>query len=141
MSNIEMYIDSIRVSLMTYEKALMLKEKEGKRALAIYISTDVADVISMLLRKIPPPEHFTHDFICSIITRLGATLKCVIVDILSQETFYAKAILEHGNENIEIDCRPGDALAIALRAGVPIYVAEEILSKAGGAIDTGPSNT
>ncbi len=141
MSKIEMYIDSLRVSLMNYQRTLILKEKEGKRVLAMFISAEGADAISMELKKIPPPAHLTHDFICSIITRLGATLKYVIIDRLSQETFYAKAVMERESEPIEIDSRPSDAIAIALRAGVPIYVTEEILSKGGVTIDTANGNT
>ena len=141
MSKIEMYIDSLRVSLMNYQRTLILKEKGGKRVLAMFVSADGGDTISMELQKIQTSTRLTPDFICAIITSLGATLKYIVVDKLVQETFYAKAGLEHGSENIEIDCRPSDAFAIALRAGAPIYVTEELLSKAGVTIDNGDGNT
>jgi bifunctional DNase/RNase len=141
MNKIEMYRDSLQVSLMNYQRTVILKEKDGKRVLVIFISADGAKAIKMLLQNNPVAPNLANDFIYDIINKLGATLKYVVVDKLVQETFYAKTVIDHGSENIEIDCRPSDAFAIALRAGVPIYVTEEILSKVGVTLDSESADT
>jgi len=135
MGNIEMIIDSTRVALINYQRAVMLKEKDGERYLPMWVGGYEADAIATGLLKASASGPLTHDFICSIISKLGATLKYVLVHKLIQETFYAKAFLEREGKAIEIDCRPSDAFAVAVRAGAPIFVTEEILKEAGITVD------
>jgi len=135
MSKIEMIIDSVRVSLMNYQRAIILKEKGGERYLPMWVDGAQADAITTGLQKACSSRPLTHDFICSIISKLGAALKYVVVDELLQETYHAKAFLEKEGKAIEIDCRPSDAFATAIRVGAPIFVTEKILQEVGVSTD------
>ena len=135
MSEVEMVIDSINVALMDYRRAVILKEKGGERYLPMWVAADQADTILTRPSKVTPLEPLTHDFICSLIRKLGAVLKYVVVDELTRETFHAKAFLEREGNVIEVDCRPSDAFATAIRGNAPIFVTEEILVKSGVALD------
>jgi len=131
MAKIEMVIDSVRLALINYQRAVILKENCSERYLPMWVGPAEAHAIATGLLKACAPEPLTHDFICSIINHLGAVLKCVVIDELIEETFNAKAFLEREGKIIEIDCRPSDALAVAIRAEVPIFVTEEILKEIG----------
>jgi len=135
MSKVEMVIDSINVALIDYQRAVILKEKGGERYLPMWVAADQADAILTEPAKVTPLEPLTHDFICSLISKLGAVLKYVVVDELTEETFHAKAFLEREGNVIEIDCRPSDAIATALRAKMPIFVTEKILGEAAISIE------
>lgn len=132
---IEMTIDSIRVSLMNYQRVVILKEKKAGRYLPIWIGAAEADAIAVKLQGVSVPRPLTHDLLSSVIDSLGATLDSVIVSDLKSDTFYAKIILSVDGEQIEIDSRPSDALALAVRANAPIYVEEAVLDKAGILLD------
>ena len=135
MAKIEMVIDSVRVALINYQRVVILKEKDGERYLPMWIDGVQGDAIATGLQEVYSPKPLTHDFICSIISNLGAVLKYVVVDELTEETFHAKALLEREGKIIEIDCRPSDAFATAVRADAPIFVTEEILMKSGVTVD------
>jgi bifunctional DNase/RNase len=130
MANIEMVIDGIRVSLMNNQRVVILKEKEGARYLPIWIGPAEADAIAVKIEGVPLTRPLTHDFTCAAISTLGGSLQSVIIDKLEGDTFYAKVILQANKEQKEIDCRPSDALAMAVRGAVPIFVDEEVLKKA-----------
>jgi bifunctional DNase/RNase len=133
MPKVEMNIDSLRVSLMTYQRCVILKEKSGNRVLPMWISSHGGDTIQSYLQDVQTSSYPTPDFVFDVIT--GADLKWVIVDRCEKENYYAKAILEHEKEVLEIDCQPSDAFALALKAKASIYVSEEILSQASVIID------
>lgn len=133
MANIEMVIDSIRVSLKEKNdpnRVVLLKEKEGARYLPVWIGPAEADAIAVKIQEIPLPAVFTHDFACAIIRALGGSLKSAVINELVDDAFHAKVVLQTEKEQREIDCRPSDALAMAVRAGVPIFVDEDVLEKA-----------
>lgn len=132
---IEMMIDSIRVSLMNYQRVVILKEKMAKRYLPIWIGPAEADAIAVKLQGVNVPRPLTHDLLCQVIDSLGASIKSIIVSDLKSDTFYAKIILNVNGSQIEIDSRPSDALALAVRAEVPIYADEAVLDKAGIILD------
>lgn len=132
---IEMTIDSIRVSLMNYQWVVILKEKEAERYLPIWIGPAEADAIARKLQGVSVPRPLTHDLLQSVIDSLGATVNSIIVCDLKNDTFYAKIILNVDGRVIEIDSRPSDALALAVRAGVPIYAEEAVLNQAGVFLD------
>ncbi|OIP27216.1 MAG: hypothetical protein AUK00_02590 [Dehalococcoidia bacterium CG2_30_46_9] len=127
----EMSIDSIRVSLMNYQRVVILKEKGANRYLPIWIGPNEADAIAVKLQNIPLPRPLTHDLLQSVITNLGASLNYIVVNELQNDTFYAKLFLTVDSTQIEVDSRPSDAIALAVRVGVPIYVEEMVLEKAG----------
>jgi len=132
---IEMTIDSIRVSLMNYQRVVILKEKEAERYLPIWIGPAEADAIAVILQEVKLPRPLTHDLLRSVIDTLGATVNSIIVTDLKSDTFYAKIILDVDGGQMEVDSRPSDALALAVRTEVPVYVEEEVLDKAGIVLD------
>ena len=135
----EMVIDSIRVSLMNYQRVVILKQRATDRYLPIWIGSPEADAIAVKLQDVSVPRPLTHDLVGSVISTLGATVNRVVVTDLSNDTFYAKIILEFGkngsSENKEVDSRPSDAIALAVRTNVPIFVEEPVLEKAGVQLD------
>ena len=128
---IEMKIDSIRVSLMNYQRVVILKEKAANRYLPIWIGPSEADAIAVKLQNIELARPLTHDLLQSVIGTLGASVNFVVVNELENDTFFAKLSLSVDGEQVEVDSRPSDALALAVRAGVPIYAEEAVLDKAG----------
>lgn len=111
--------------------ALILYEVEGKRKLPIIIGGFEAQAIALKLENIKPPRPFTHDLFKTIADTFNLSVKEVFIDELHNETFYAKVICEMHGETHEIDARPSDAIAIAVRFGAPIFVSEEIMNEAG----------
>ncbi len=132
---IEMTIDSIRVSLMNYQRVVILKERMAERYLPIWIGPAEADAIAVKLQDVNVPRPLTHDLLSSVIDNLGATVNSIIVNDLKNDTFYAKIILNVDGGVIEVDSRPSDALALAVRVEAPIYVDETVLDKAGILLD------
>lgn len=132
---IEVAIDSIRVSLMNYQRVVILKEKMAERYLPIWIGPAEADAIAVKLQGVNVPRPLTHDLLSSVIDSLGAKINSIIVTDLKNDTFYAKIILNVDGGQIEIDSRPSDALALAVRVGAPIYVDDTVLDKAGILLD------
>jgi hypothetical protein len=128
---VEMSIDSIRVSLMNYQRVVILKEKEWNRYLPIWIGPNEADAIAVKLQNIELARPLTHDLLQSVITTLGASLNYIVVSGLENDTFYAKLSLNIDGKELEIDSRPSDAIALAVRAGAPVYAEEAVLEKAG----------
>ncbi|MEE8420405.1 MAG: bifunctional nuclease family protein, partial [Dehalococcoidales bacterium] len=132
---IEMNIDSIRVSLMNYQRVVILKEKDARRYLPIWIGPSEADAIAVKLQGVNVPRPLTHDLLSSVIDSLGANIDSIIVNDLKSDTFYAKIVLNVDGGQVEIDSRPSDALALAVRADVAIYADEAVLDKAGILLD------
>ena len=132
---IEMVIDSIRVSLMNYQRVVILKEKMADRYLPIWIGPAEADAIAVKLQGVTVPRPLTHDLLHSVIDTLGATIDSVIVCDLKNDTFYAKLVLAVDGGQMEVDSRPSDALALAVRAEAPVYAEEAVLDKAGILLD------
>ena len=132
---VEMTIESIRVSLMNYQRVVILKEKESDRYLPIWIGPAEADAIAVRLQEVAVARPLTHDLLRSIIDSLGASVECVIVSDLSNDTFFARIMLQADGRNLEIDSRPSDAIALAVRAQVPIFAEEAVLEKAGVTLD------
>jgi len=107
--------------------AILLKEVNGIRRLPIIIGAFEAQAIALEIEGIKPPRPLTHDLLKQIIDSLGANVIEVYIDELKENTFYAKIILEVSALTNEIDSRPSDAIALAVRAQVPIYVAENVM--------------
>lgn len=129
---IEVTIDSVRVSLTTQQRIVVLKDNTSDRYLAIFIGPFEADAITYELQEIAQRRPLTHDLMKSLIEELGATLAYVLVNDIREDIYYARLVLDTaGDKRIEIDCRPSDAIAIAVRAKVPLYVAEPVLDRAG----------
>lgn len=115
---LEMVIDSIRVSLMNYQRVVILKERQSDRYLPIWIGSPEADAIAVKLQDVSVPRPLTHDLLGSVISELGANVDHVIVSDLASDTFYAKLVLQMTDgQQRQVDCRPSDAIAIAVRGG------------------------
>ena len=132
---LEMTIDSIRVSPMNYQRVVILKEKDADRYLPIWIGPAEADAIAVKLQDLSVPRPLTHDLLRSVIDSLGGSVQHILVNDLQNDTFYAKITIQTNGSSKEIDCRPSDAVALAVRVQVPIYVDESVLEKAGILLD------
>ena len=132
---IEMTIDSIRVSLLNHQRVVILKEKASERYLPIWIGPAEADAIAVKLQDVQVPRPLTHDLLGSIIKSLGAIVTSIVVNDLANDTFYAKIFLDVEGKHVEVDSRPSDAIALAVRVKVPIYAEETVLEKAGVFLD------
>ena len=132
---LDMTIDSIRVSLMNYQRVVILKEKDSDRYLPIWIGPAEADAIAVRLQDISVPRPLTHDLLRSVIDQLGANISHIHISDLQNDTFYAKIIIKANGKDVEIDSRPSDAIALAVRAQVPIYAEELVMEKAGIQLD------
>lgn len=132
---IEMTIDSIRVSLMNYQRVVILKEKSADRYLPIWIGPAEADAIAVKLQGVNVPRPLTHDLLRSVIDTLGASINSIVVTDLKNDTFYAKIYLNIDDNEMDVDSRPSDALALAVRVEAPIFVEESVMNKAGILLD------
>jgi len=132
---VEMTIDSIRVSLMNYQRVVILREKGTNRYLPIWIGPAEADAIAVKLQNVELSRPLTHDLLQSVITTLGASLEYILVSGLKDDTFYASLALSVDDVKLDIDSRPSDALALAVRVEAPIYAEESVLEKAGIILD------
>lgn len=133
---IEVFVESIRVNMANYKRVVMLKEKDDGRYLPIWIGHFEADAIAIPLQNVPVSRPLTHDLLRSVISALGASVVSVVINDLADETFYAKLVLDAAGRHLEIDSRPSDAIALAVRTGVPIYVADAVLDQAGMRLDS-----
>ena len=134
MAGIEMMIDSIRVASKSSNRNLILKEKSADRYLPIWIGNAEADAIGIKLQGIQCTRPLTHDFLCAVIEALGATVKSAVIDKLQGDTFYAKVTLITDRGEIDVDCRPSDAIAVAVRAEAPVFADKDVLDRTGIAI-------
>lgn len=129
---VELALNKIKIDESRNEQVIVLKEKEGSRLLPVVIGIAEVNAIKLKLSGIKPPRPLTHDLMISIIESLGGKLQKILIDRLQNNTFYAKLYLSvNGGKEILIDARPSDSVALALRAGVPIFVEEEVLKEAG----------
>lgn len=125
-----MELFEIRIDETKNEQLIVLKEKGGTRLLHIAIGVWEAQAIQLKVHKITVPRPMTHDLLNSVIISLGGRLQRIFINNLKDSTFHAKLLVETENGIIEIDSRPSDAIALAVRAGSSIYVAEnEVLDK------------
>jgi hypothetical protein len=127
---IEVVIDSIRVSLMSQHRVVVLKDISRERFLPIWIGPCEADAITVKLQDMPAPRPLTHDLLKSAIRELGGHIVHILISELRNEVYYARIVVEVAGDQIEIDSRPSDAIALAVRANCPIFVAESVMDKA-----------
>jgi bifunctional DNase/RNase len=131
---IEAIVDSIRVNLVTQNRVLFLRELAGDRHLPIWIGEFEAQAIVLEMQGMSPQRPLPYDLMMSLISDLDARVVRVVVNDLSQDIYYARIVIDRGGETFEIDSRPSDAIAIAVRAHCPIFVDESVLDRAGVSI-------
>lgn len=127
---VEVTIDSIRVSLMSQHRVVILKDVDSDRYLPIWIGPFEADAITIVLQEQEVPRPLTHDLLKNVISQLGGSVEQIVISELKNEVFYARIIVEANGRTLEIDSRPSDAIALAVRARVPIYIEEAVMDKA-----------
>jgi bifunctional DNase/RNase len=132
----EVIIESIRINLMNYQRVVILKEKIGDRYLPIWVGSAEADAIALKIQGFSVPRPLTHDLLYSLIVTLGAGVDYIIISEIRDETFYGKIALNIRGKQTEVDCRPSDALALAVRADSPIFAEEAVLDIAGILLDS-----
>ena len=128
---IEMVVESVRVNLINPNRVVVLKERERDRYLAIVIGGPEADSIAIKLQDRSAPRPLTHDLLKNIIEGLGAGVSRILINDLIDQVYYARIVLDIEGRESEIDSRPSDAIALAVRVGASIFVAEEVLDAAG----------
>jgi len=128
---IKVTIDSVRASLLSQHRVVVLKEEGMERYLAIWIGPYEADAITIKLQGVEIARPLTHDLLKQSIQQLGATVSHVLVNDLQDDTFYARVVMDRNGERIELDSRPSDAIALAVRVQAPIFVSESVMERAG----------
>jgi len=130
---VEVVLNKIKVDENRNEQIIILKEKSGPRYLPVVIGIPEVNAIKLKLSGVEPPRPLTHDLLLRIVEGFGGSLKRVIIDRLENSTFYARLIITKNasGEELEIDARPSDSIALALRAGAPISVNSRVLDEAG----------
>lgn len=128
---IELNVYSMLYSLLSRHRVVLLKESEGERYLPIWIGMFESEAIAMRLQGTAVPRPLTHDLLANVVTEMGGVIQYVVINDLNDSTFYARLAIEHGGELQLVDSRPSDAIALAVRTSVPIYVEESVMDKAG----------
>jgi len=128
---IESVVESVRVSLVTNQRVVILKELEGERYLPIWIGHFEAEAIAMELQGVEAARPLPYDIMKKMIGDLGGRVRRVLISGLREDVFYATIVLEAAGRQIEVDSRSSDAIALAVRTKVPIFVDESVMDKAG----------
>ena len=126
---ISVSIDSIRVSLVSQHRIVVLKD-DDERFLPIWIGPFEAEAINIALQKTQPGRPLTHDLLKATIAAVGGKVDRIIVADLREDTFYARIVMDLNKRQVELDARPSDAIALAVRLEVPIYVSDQVMNKA-----------
>lgn len=131
MAQIEMVVDTIRISLKDNSKrVVILKEKSSIRYLPIWVGSSEADAIAIKIHDVSVPVPLIHDVLCNIVNVTGLMIKSAIISKVVDGVFYAKLVVA-GDNIYEVDCKPSDSIAIAIRVGAPIFVEDHVLNNAG----------
>jgi bifunctional DNase/RNase len=127
---VEVAIDSVRISLMSQHRIVVLKDLETSRFLPIWIGPFEADAITIELQGVEVARPLTHDLLRSIVDKMGGEVEQVAITDLKNDTFYAEITLSLDGNRLHIDSRPSDAIALAVRTHVPVFVADEVMEQA-----------
>ena len=136
---LRMTLDDVRMDPETQSPLVVLTAAGKKRSLMVLVGHAEALAIAQRLRKLPPPPRpMTHDLLAGVLLRLDGTLDYVAITRLVEGTFYGELVVRQGKKVLHIDCRPSDAMALAVRVGVPIYCAPKVLEEAGVDAEAAP---
>jgi bifunctional DNase/RNase len=127
---VEVTIDSIRVSLMSQHRVVILKDVDSERYLPIWIGPCEADAITLELQDVEVSRPLTHDLLKSVISEMGAEVAYIVVNDLHNDIFFAQIVVNVNGTQLTIDSRPSDAIALAVRVRVPIYVEDSVMARA-----------
>lgn len=125
-----MELRRIIISEVEDHQVIILREVEGERSFPIVIGIFEATSIDRRVKGLPTPRPLTHDLVVAAVEQLGGEIQDIVISDLKEHTYYAKLRVRQEGELVEIDCRPSDAIALAVTAKVPIYVNEDVLGEA-----------
>ncbi|MGI6621040.1 MAG: bifunctional nuclease family protein [Bacillota bacterium] len=128
---IQVTVDRIGLDQTADQAVVLLGDLTRTTFVPIWIRAPEATAIALPLQGIKPPRPLTADLVISVAEHLGAEIVMAKIDSIKNDTFYASLVLSKGEETIDIDCRPSDAIAVALRKEAPIYVDEKVMAEAG----------
>jgi len=123
----QMKVDKLGIDLLTHDPVVILKDMDGKRFLPILIGPFEATAIALALEGAPVPRPLTHDLMRNVFETLDARLEQVVIHDIRESTFFAKLVVRTNGDLQEIDARPSDGIALALRMSAPIYVSDKIV--------------
>src|SRR5262249_10889662 len=129
---VQMELKRIIISEIHDQQVMMLKEVEGDRSFPIVIGIFEATSIDRRVKGMPSPRPLTHDLVASVIDHLGGDLQDIFISDLREHTYFAKLRIRQNGELVEVDSRPCDAIALAVTAKRPIFVAEDVLTEVCG---------
>lgn len=133
---IEMTVESVRINLATQQRVVILKATKQERYLFIWIAHAEAYAIAVELQGTTSPRPLTHDLLKNVVGELGAKIESIVISDLMDDIFYARIVLDVEGRHVEVDSRPSDAIALAVRAKSPIYVDDSVLERAGVVLET-----
>jgi len=128
---IEVFVESIRVNMTNYRRVVMLKEKTSPRYLPIWIGHFEADAIAIPMQNVPVQRPLTHDLLKQIIVGLGGDLRRVVISAVKENTYFAELLIRRDDHVFQVDARPSDSIALALRLNAPIFTSETLLDESG----------
>jgi bifunctional DNase/RNase len=127
----EMVVESVRVHMLSSQHVVILRDANNDRYLPIWIGPWEANAIAMRLQGVTPERPMTHDLFSQALAELGVTVKKIVVSDLADDTFRARLMLTLDGRELDLDARPSDAIALAVRTGVPIFATDAVLDRAG----------
>jgi bifunctional DNase/RNase len=134
-NEIEMIVDSVRVHMRTGRHVLVLRESGRGRLLMIWVGVNEANAIAMKLQGVTPERPLTHDLMVAMLDAVDVRVDRIIISDLADETFHARLLLVGSDTRHEVDARPSDAIALAVRIGAPIYATADVLDRAATSPD------
>lgn len=132
---IETTVESIRVSLVTQQRVVILKEVDGERHLPIWIGSYEAEAIAMELQGVTPTRPLPYDLMQTLLGELNASVEQIVIGDLNEQVFYARIVISTNGNTLEVDSRPSDAIALAVRTGSRILVDDAVMESAGVSIE------
>jgi bifunctional DNase/RNase len=131
-------VESVRINLANNSRVVILKDSKIERYLLIWIGETESYAIASELQGAHYERPLTHDLLYTIVGRLGAEVTEIVINNLEGDVFYALITLQQGSTTLQIDARPSDAIALAVRAGAPIYVEEDVMAQAALTVSPTP---
>lgn len=132
---IEMTVESVRINLQTSQRVVIMKTTKQERYLFIWIGHTEAYAIAIELQGTNSPRPLTHDLLKNVIYDLGAKIESIVISDLIDDIFHARIVMDIAGRHVEVDSRPSDAIALAVRAHSPIFVEDSVLERAGVALE------
>ena len=127
---VQMELKRIIISEVHEQQIIVLREVDGERSFPIVIGIFEATSIDRRVRGLTAPRPLTHDLITAVVEQMGGEIQDIVISDLREHTYYAKLRVRKEGELLDVDCRPSDAIALAVTAKVPIYVSEDVLGEA-----------